>query len=247
LSEIQIQAAGLEREVAGAADAERAALRAMDAAEAARDRAATRRAELQAAAQDLTQQFLQAQTEHQAAVARRAALPAPETGEPCCKRPKCATRPPEAITNRPPPCWRRRIRPWPLRVSGCMPKRAKSGTGKIARGRGERLAQMAGGIEEIAQERAVHAARPPAIEAEMHGAELERETLQSALAQAEARWRRPNRPRPRPIANCPWRKKNCYQPVRRGPVRRHDPKMKINAAPNSTACRARDFSARRPC
>jgi chromosome segregation protein len=67
-----------------------------------------------------------------------------------------------------------------------MPKRAKSGTGKIARGRGERLAQMAGGIEEIAQERAVHAARPPAIEAEMHGAELERETLQSALAQAEA-------------------------------------------------------------
>lgn len=187
LAAAQAQASTFEREVASAAEAERAALRAMDAAEAARDRALARRAELQAAAQDLTRQRDAAQAEHEAALARRAALPAPDTGrallEAARMRHEAARSHHQSATA---------LLATQDQAMAVARERAHAQSGEIrnwqnrASDAAKRLAQMAGRIEEIAQERAVHAARPPAIAAEIEGVEQERQNLALALAQAEA-------------------------------------------------------------
>ncbi len=80
LSEVQAQLIGSERAVAQASEAERAALRGLDQAEAAKARLEARRAELAEAAGDLTEQINQAQAERDAALAQRSELPHPESG-----------------------------------------------------------------------------------------------------------------------------------------------------------------------
>src|SRR5690606_37568474 len=77
---LQLGVVAAEREAAQAADEERAALRALDQAEAARERFAARLLELDAAKADLTEQRQQAEAEFKAAEERRAALPDPESG-----------------------------------------------------------------------------------------------------------------------------------------------------------------------
>lgn len=71
---------GAEREIAAASEEERAALRALDQAEAQRERLASRLQELDAAEADLAEQRQQADAELTAAQDKRAALPDPESG-----------------------------------------------------------------------------------------------------------------------------------------------------------------------
>ena len=81
--EYQGLASGLiaqERALAEASDAERQALRALDQAEASRERSAARLTELDAAAADLAEQQKQAEAEHAEAEAKLAELPAPDAG-----------------------------------------------------------------------------------------------------------------------------------------------------------------------
>ena len=80
LSAVQVALVATERAVSVAAEAERTALRACDQAEAAKQRLEQRRAELAAAADDLAQQRIFVTAEHEAANARRAALPDPASG-----------------------------------------------------------------------------------------------------------------------------------------------------------------------
>ncbi|WDF73736.1 chromosome segregation SMC family protein [Novosphingobium sp. KACC 22771] len=187
LAQAQNEAAGLERELAAAAEAERAALRAMDAAEAARDRAAARRAELQAAALDLTQQRDAARAEQEAALERRSALPAPDAGramlEAARLRHEAARAHHQSATA---------LLAAQDQTMAVARERVHAQSGEIrnwqnrASDAAKRLAQMAGRIEEIAQEQAVHAARPPAVRAEMDAVEQEQQRLVQAQAQAES-------------------------------------------------------------
>ena len=80
LSDLQLTVIASERAVASAADAERAALRACDQAEAAKARIEARRAELSASGADLAEQRALAEAERAAAEAKRATLPDPDTG-----------------------------------------------------------------------------------------------------------------------------------------------------------------------
>ncbi|WJS99974.1 chromosome segregation SMC family protein [Novosphingobium humi] len=187
LTQAQNEAASLEREVAAAAEAERAALRAMDAAEAARDRAAARRAELQAAALDLTQQRNAARAEEEAALEHRAALPAPDTGRTMLEAARLrheAARAHHQSANT--------LLATQDQTMAVARERVHAQSGEIrnwqnrASDAAKRLAQMAGRIEEIAQERAVHVARPSAIRAEIDAVEQEQQALSQTQAQAES-------------------------------------------------------------
>lgn len=80
LAAIQTRMIAGERAVAQASEAERAALRAFDQAEAAQARLQTRRAELAETAGNLAQQLAQAEAERDAALTRRGELPHPESG-----------------------------------------------------------------------------------------------------------------------------------------------------------------------
>ncbi|MEM6584749.1 MAG: AAA family ATPase [Pseudomonadota bacterium] len=80
LSELQRDLIAQEREVAGAIEEERAALRRLDAAEAAKERLAARLEELAESAGELTEQLTSARAELAAAEEKRSALPAPDAG-----------------------------------------------------------------------------------------------------------------------------------------------------------------------
>src|SRR6185312_10359020 len=80
LSALQRELVGAEREVAQASEAERQALRAVDQAEAARERLAARIEQLDAAAEDLAEQHALAGAEVKTAEDKRRALPDPESG-----------------------------------------------------------------------------------------------------------------------------------------------------------------------
>ena len=172
---------------AGAAEAERAALRAVDAAEAARDRLTARRAELAAAAQDLAGQRDGAEEERHAAIVRRAALPAPESGralvEAARARHDAGRREHQSATAR------LAAQDQALAVAR---ERTSSQTAEIrgwqtrAGDAAKRLAQMAGRLEEIEAERAVIAAKPQGLMREIAETEAQRTKLAAELAQAEA-------------------------------------------------------------
>ena len=80
LTALQVALVAAERAVSTAAEAERAALRACDQAEAATARLALRRTELAQAAGDLAEQLQLAEAERDSAAARRAVLPDPASG-----------------------------------------------------------------------------------------------------------------------------------------------------------------------
>ncbi|UAB77692.1 AAA family ATPase [Erythrobacter sp. SCSIO 43205] len=80
LSALQTSLVAQEREIAGAIEAERSALRRLDQAEAARERNAARLEELAASASDLDEQLASAKTEVESAKEARASLPSPDAG-----------------------------------------------------------------------------------------------------------------------------------------------------------------------
>ncbi|HKX79984.1 MAG TPA: AAA family ATPase, partial [Novosphingobium sp.] len=80
LTQVRTAAVAAERALTAAAEDERQALRARDQAEDARQRLASRLAELDAAATDLAEQRRHAEAEREAAEARRSALPDPQAG-----------------------------------------------------------------------------------------------------------------------------------------------------------------------
>jgi chromosome segregation protein len=187
LSALRTGLVAAERELAQAADAERAALRALDQAELDRERHAGRLAELDAAASDLAEQRRHAEAERAAAETRRAALPDPESGR--------ATLAAAQATNdaargalqsaqaglsahdQALAVGRERTAAREADIKGW---RARSGDAE------RRLADMARRFEEIEEERAVTAAKPAALIAEIEQGEAVRERLGRELAAADA-------------------------------------------------------------
>jgi chromosome segregation protein len=164
LARVQTELTASERALAAAADAERSALRALDQAEAARARIAARRSEIDRAAADLAGQRSAAEADMAEAEAARAALPDPAAGRAALDAARLRSVAARtafqhalaavsahgqalAVGQERISALRGDIRGWQARA------------GDAAR----RLAAMEGQAEDLAGERAVLAARPPAL------------------------------------------------------------------------------------
>ena len=187
LSELQRSLIAIERAANEAAEAERQALRALDQAEAARERLAARREELTASEADLAQQRKQARGELAAAQQRRSALPDPESGRAALAATQARNEAARgslqaamaalaahdqalAVARERVSAQRADMRSWEARA------------GEAAR----RLSDMERRFEEIAEERAIVAAKPAALMREIEGGEAVRQRLGEELAAAEA-------------------------------------------------------------
>ncbi|AKH42288.1 chromosome segregation protein [Altererythrobacter atlanticus] len=176
-----------DREIAQASDAERGALRALDQAEAARERLAARLAELDESAADLAEQRAAAQKDLEAAEARRAVLPDPETGRATLAaaqaRNEAARTAMQAAAaalashDQALAVARERVGTQQADIKGWQAR-----AGDAAR----RLSGMEQRFEEIAEERVVIAAKPEGLMREIEGGEAVRERLAAELAKAEA-------------------------------------------------------------
>ena len=188
LSEAQTGAIAAERAVAQAADAERAALRALDQAEAARARLETRRAELAEAAGDLAEQLRQAEGERAQAERRRAALPDPEAGR--AQLAAAQARHDAARQGLQAASAALAAHDQALAVARerCNSQRAdiRSWQGR-AGDAASRLAAMTRRFEEIEEERAVVAAKPAGLMREIEQGDAVRARLSAELAEAEAK------------------------------------------------------------
>ncbi len=170
------------------AERERSALRDIDQAEAAKARLAARRAELAAAADDLDEQRKQAQAEHDAAVAKRSALPDMESGRAqlaaaqarhdaarqgmqAANAALAAHDQSLAVARERTQSQRSDIKSWQARAGDAA----------------NRLASMTRRFEEIEEERAVIAAKPASLIREIEAGDAVRERLGKELTEAEAR------------------------------------------------------------
>jgi len=187
LSDLQHSLVGTERAANLAAEAERQALRALDQAEAARERLAVRREELAAAEADLAQQREQARGELTATQERRSALPDPESGRASLAAAQARHEAARltlqsamaalAAHDQALAVARERVSAQRADIKGWQER-----AGEAAR----RLSEMGRRFEEIAEERAVTAAKPAALMREIEGGEAVRARLGQELAAAEA-------------------------------------------------------------
>jgi chromosome segregation protein len=186
LSTLQRELVADERTLQVAAEAERSALRALDQAEAARERHALRLAELAAAAGDLAEQRKVAQAELELAQSRRAALPSPDAGRAALDAARAKNEAARsalqaataglaahdqalAVARERAAAQRSDMANWQARSS------------EAAR----RLGDMARRFEEIEQERAVVAAKPEGLMREIEQGDTVRARLGAELAEAE--------------------------------------------------------------
>jgi chromosome segregation protein len=187
LVELQRSLVATERAAQAAAEAERAALRSMDQAEAARERLAGRREELAGAASEVARQRQQAETELAGSRNRRAGLPDPAAGRAALAAAQAHNEASRsalqgamatlashdqglAVARERVSAQRADMKNWEARA------------GEAAR----RLSEMERRFAEIAEERAVTAAKPPALLREIEGGQAVRERLARELAAAES-------------------------------------------------------------
>ena len=187
LSTLQRDLIAAERELAGAADAERQVLRALDQAEAARERIAARLAELERAEGEHAELVAAAKTDLAAAEAKRSALPDPEAGRSSLEAARAKNEAARAALQA-------RAAELAAHDQGLAVSRERTSaqrsdmanwqarSGEAAR----RLSDMARRFEEIEEERAVYAAKPEGLMREIEQGDQVRERLGRELAEAEA-------------------------------------------------------------
>lgn len=187
LSALQTALVALERELAGAMDSERQALRRLDQAEAAKERLAARLAELAASASDIEAQIATARAEVTAAEearsrlpardAERAALEAAQAKNAAARAAVQAALAELAAQDQALAVARERLAAQQADHAGWQ---ARSSDAE------RRMAETTRRLAEIAEERAVHAAKPAALTAEIEAGEETRKRLATELAAAEA-------------------------------------------------------------
>lgn len=176
-----------EREVNEAAEDERQALRALDQAEARRERLATRLAELSDSESELANQRKQAEAEVKTAQDKRAALPDPAAGRASLDAARAkneAARDAMQAAIATLAAHDQALAVARERVSAQRSDKAnwEARAGEAA----QRLAGMSARFEEIEQERALTAAKPEGLMREIESGEQVRERLTADLAKAEA-------------------------------------------------------------
>jgi len=190
LAALQSALIAKERTLAGASEAERQALRRLDQAEAAKERLAARLAELAANADDIAAQIAAATTDVEAARtacarlpardAERAALDAAQAKNAAARTAVQAALADLAAQDQALAVARERLAAQQADHAGWQ---ARSSDAE------QRMAETSRRLEEIAEERAVHAAKPAALVAEIEAGEETRTRLAADLAAAEAAMR----------------------------------------------------------
>ncbi|RJY08034.1 chromosome segregation protein SMC [Aurantiacibacter aquimixticola] len=186
LAALQTDLVARERALAEAADAERQALRTLDQTEARRDRLATRREEQAAALADQAGQREAAEAELAGARAKLTELPDPETGRAALDAARArheaaresvqAANAALAAHDQSLAVLRERVAAQRSDIKGWQARAGDAAS---------RLAGMAARFEEIAEERAVIAAKPEGLMKEIEGGEAVRKRLGEELAKAE--------------------------------------------------------------
>ncbi len=187
LGDVQVSLVAAERDLAKAAEEERQALRALDQAEDARTRLASRRAELAASASDLAEQRRQAEADCAAAEARRVELPDADAGRAtlaaaqgkhdASKQTLQAAMAAMAGHEQALAVTRERAAAQRAEITGW-----KQRAGDAA----SRQAEMGRRLEEIEEELAVVAAKPASLLREIEAGDEVRGRLGAELAEAEA-------------------------------------------------------------
>jgi len=187
LSDLQTAIVARDRSLARAIEAERAALRAQDQAEAAQERKAARLEEHAMVLRDVEEQSAEATTELEAAKKALEALPAPDTGraalDASCNANEAARSGLQAALaelaahDQSLAVARER-----LTAQHADHANWKTRAGEAA----SRAAESMRRLEEIEEERAVIAAKPEALESEIEQGEAVRDRLTSELEQAQA-------------------------------------------------------------
>ncbi|MEP5938554.1 MAG: AAA family ATPase [Erythrobacter sp.] len=186
LNALQTDMVGRERNLGQASDTERQALRALDQAEAEKDRLANRLAELENAKAELSEQLAQAQHELTEATQKRDTLPAPDMGRAALEASRAKHEAARsavqsaaaelAAHDQGLAVARERNA---AQISDKASWEARSGEAA------QRMAATAARLEEIDQERAVVAAKPAGLMAEIEQGDVMRAKLGEELAAAE--------------------------------------------------------------
>ncbi|WJY18819.1 chromosome segregation protein SMC [Alteriqipengyuania flavescens] len=187
LGELQRGLVARERDIAAASEDERGALRALDQAEAAKERLAARMEQLDAAADDLAEQRKSAENDLEEAQAKKSALPDPAAGRAQLEAAQAKNEAARALHqsatgelaahDQALAVGRERTAAQQADISGWQAR-----AGDAAR----RLSDMGRRFEEIEEERAVIAAKPAGLMREIEGGEATRQRLGEELAKAQA-------------------------------------------------------------
>ncbi|WP_137679655.1 chromosome segregation SMC family protein [Aurantiacibacter suaedae] len=186
LTTLQRELVAMERAVGEAVEAERSALRAQDQAEAQRERLALRRAELAEAGADLAERMTQAEAEVSSAKERLGELPDPAEGRAALETARAkneAAREAQQAALAALAAHDQALAVGRERVSS---QRADMKSWQVRAGdAAQRLAGMEARFEEIAEERAIVAAKPAGLMREIESGEAVRERLGAELAKAD--------------------------------------------------------------
>ncbi|MGV3513058.1 MAG: chromosome segregation protein SMC [Novosphingobium sp.] len=186
LTTVQTELSQAERALSAAADAERLALRALDAAEAARTRLEQRKAELARAQEELSDQYVAAQTEVTAAEDKRSTLPDPAAGRAALEAARARNDAARVALQS------------ATAASAALEQQVAVGKERLAGLKGDirawqaragdaakRLAEMTARREELETERAISAAKPAGLMSEIEQGEGIRARLTIQLSEAE--------------------------------------------------------------
>ena len=186
LAALQTQLVAQERTLAQASEDERTALRAFDSAEAARERHANRLNELDNAAGDLAEQTAQAGAELESAEQRRSALPSPDSGRARLDASQASHEAARSAVQSAAAVLAAHEQALAVGRERHAAQRSEVANWEARSGEAtQRLADTARRLEEIGQERAVVAAKPAGLMAEIEQGDVLRARLGEELAAAE--------------------------------------------------------------
>jgi len=177
----------MERDVGEASEAERQSLRALDQAEAAKERLSARLEELEAAKTDLAEQRKQAEAEVAAAKQKRTALPAPDAGRATLEAAQAKHEAARSALQAATATLAAHDQALAVGRERTAAQRTDMANWQARSGEAaQRLSDMARRFEEIAEERAIFAAKPEGLIKEIEQGDTVRQRITKELAEAEA-------------------------------------------------------------
>ncbi len=187
LTELQRDLVASERNVGEAVETERQALRRLDQAEANRERVAARLTELDAAEKDLAEQRKGATDELKAAEDKRSQLPDPDTGRASLEAAQAKNDAARSAMQAASATLAAHDQALAVARERTAAQRSDMANWQARSGEAaQRLSDMARRFEEIAEDRAVYAAKPEGLMREIEQGDTVRERLTKELAKAEA-------------------------------------------------------------
>lgn len=186
LRSLQAELVARERAVSEAAQAERQALRELDQAEAACERIATRTGELAEALERIAEDMAAARKEAEAAEARREKLPSPDSGRATLEAAQARNEAARNAVQATAAELAAHDQALAVARERLAALRSEKSNWEARSGEAERrMADVARRLEEIEEERAIVAAKPASLMAEIEQGEAMRETIARGLAAAE--------------------------------------------------------------